>query len=138
MNLPTYRRIVWSSALYDLLVTLPFATPWTAALATGQLAGLHRAFGLGGAAPPEFGPLHLVFVSFFGTIVVLWSVLRLRDPQRLYGLADALGRVAFSSWMVFGLVHGETRLVFVFLVPEIAWGLVQLVGWRASWRDAHR
>ena len=130
MALLPYRRIVWSSAIYDLLVTVPFATPWTARLATGHLTELHRALGLGGAPPPPFLPLHLVFVSFFGTIVILWSVLRLRDPQGLFGLADGLGRLAFSAWMIFGLASGETRLLLPFLVPEIAWGLAQLAGWR--------
>src|SRR5690348_4962524 len=43
-----YLRIVWLSALYDLLVTALFATPWTAALALGHLRRLHDALGVGG------------------------------------------------------------------------------------------
>jgi hypothetical protein len=131
METNRYRRVVWLSALYDLLLTLPFMTPWTARLAIGHLGTLHAALGMGGAAPPAFGPLHLLFVSFFGSVVILWSVVRLRDPRPELGLFDGLGRVAFAAWMTFALAHGETHLVVGFLVPELLWGVVQLAGFRA-------
>ena len=31
MSLERYRRIILAGAVYDLAVTLPFATPWSAA-----------------------------------------------------------------------------------------------------------
>ena len=50
-------RVVLASALYDLFVTLPFATPWTAGWLLDHLRQLHVQFGLPGAVPPDFGPL---------------------------------------------------------------------------------
>jgi hypothetical protein len=84
-------RIVWASAQYDLIVTLPFTTPWTAEGVLHTLRQLHVGLGLGGELPPAFGPLHLLFVSLFGTIVSLWAVLRLLRPERLLGALASLG-----------------------------------------------
>ena len=89
------RRLVWWSALYDLVVTAPFATPLTAPLAITQLHGLHTALGLPGTIP-EFAPMHLFFVNLFGTIVVLWSAVRLLDPAPRYVLL-LMVRVVCSS-----------------------------------------
>jgi len=49
-------RIVRVSAIYDLLVSAPFATPWTAALILASLGELHRAIAAGGVAPPPMPP----------------------------------------------------------------------------------
>lgn len=124
-----YLRLVWLSALYDLLVTAGFATPWTARLAITNISRLHAALAVGGAAPPAFDSLHLFFVSLFGTVVVMWSLLRLVRTRVEHGLVDGLGRVAFSTWMLLALTSGETRLLVLFLVPEMAFGIAQLAGW---------
>ena len=52
-SLAANRRIVRASAIYDLLLTPAFATPWTFALAHGQISSLNAT--LGGAALPAFG-----------------------------------------------------------------------------------
>ena len=132
MTSQRYLRIVWFSALYDLLVTALFATPWTARLALGHLAQLHEALGLGGAPLPAFGAAHVFFVTLFGTVVVMWSLLRLLRPRPEHGLVDALGRFAFSTWMFLALVSGQSHLFVAFLIPELAWGIVQVVGYVQS------
>ncbi|APR86303.1 Hypothetical protein A7982_11652 [Minicystis rosea] len=129
MPLSRYLRLVWLSALYDLLVTAAFATPWTARFALTQLSRVHGALGAGGTPPPAFEPLPLFFVSLFGTVVVMWALLRLVRPRIEHGLVDGMGRVAFSVWMLLALASGETRLLTLFLVPEITFGIAQLAGW---------
>ncbi|WP_143084484.1 hypothetical protein [Massilia yuzhufengensis] len=54
VSLSTYYRITRMSALYDLLVTAPFATPWTFALVYPLLS--HANVALGGAAPGQAQP----------------------------------------------------------------------------------
>ena len=125
MNPTLTRRVVWSSALYDLLVTLPFATPWTAQWLSRQLAALHTAMQFQGAPPSLEEPTALLFANLMGSIVVVWSVLRLRAPTAQHGLADATARLLFSSWMLFALLHGGSPIVVPLLVAEVAWGLVQ-------------
>lgn len=129
-------RVVRASALYDLVVTLPFATPWTAGWLIEHLRTLHGALGLFGEAPPGFGPLHLFFVSLFGTIVSLWAVLRLWRPEPAFGAVDSAGRAAFSLWMAYGLWNGQTGLLAVMLVLELAWLFAQggAILW---WRTPH-
>ena len=129
MDTRRYLRIVWISALYDLVVTATFATPWTARALLDWMARLHETLGLRGAPPPSFGGLHLFFVSLFGTVVVMWSLLRLLRPRPEHGLVDGLGRAAFSAWQILALASGQSRLIMVFLVPEIAFGIVQLAGY---------
>lgn len=118
-------RVVYSSAFYDLVVTAAFATPWSARWVSGILVELHHAWGLSGAPPSLQDPLSLLFANLMGTIVLIWSVLRLRSPTLEFGAFDTLGRVFFSFWMAFALLNGASTLLLHFLVPEMLWGLVQ-------------
>ena len=117
------RRIVWSSALYDLLLTAPFATPWTFALVHGHLSALNMA--LGGEVLPAFAPFHVLFACLLGSVVLVWSALRLSDPQPRYGRFDGIARFLFSAWMVWALVQTQAPLLWCFLIPEFSWGVVQ-------------
>lgn len=118
-----YSRIVRASALYDLLVILPFATPWTFAIAHGHLSAVNAA--LGGDTLPPFSPLHVLFACLLGSIVLVWSVLRLRDPQPRYGRYDGTARLLFSTWMAWTLVQTGAPVLWLFLVPEFSWFLAQ-------------
>jgi hypothetical protein len=119
----TFRKIVWASALYDLLVTAPFATPWSFALAHGQLSAINAA--LGGAALPPFAVFHVLFACLLGSVVLVWSALRLRDPQQRFGRYDGVARMLFSTWIAWALVQTGAPLLWLFIVPEFAWGVVQ-------------
>lgn len=119
----SYRRIVFGSALYDLLVTAPFATPWTFAYAHAQLSAINAQ--LGGAALPDFAPFHVLFACLLGSVVLVWSVLRLTDPQRRFGRYDGAARMLFSLWMAWALTQTGAPLLWLFIVPEFAWGVVQ-------------
>ena len=119
----TYRRIYRASAWYDLLVTWPYATPLTLSMIWGMMGGVHAQFGF--APLPELNPMTVAFGNFFGTVVLLWSVLRLRLDQPLLGRYDAVGRFAFAAWMINALMHGGSPVIWLFLIPEICWGIVQ-------------
>lgn len=135
----TIRRVVFFSALYDLLVTWPFATPWTASWLSTQLAALHSQLALPGAVPSLDTPTALLFANLMGSIVTVWSVLRLLRPTAELGAADTAGRVLFSTWMVFALLHGASPVLVPLLVLEVAWGLVQgAVVLPRVWRPARQ
>ncbi|RKG67815.1 hypothetical protein D7W79_34920 [Corallococcus exercitus] len=119
------RRVVFASALYDLVVTVPFATPWTAEVVLSNLRAVHQALGAGGDPLPAFTSTHLFFVALFGTIVTLWSVVRLFQSTAFNGAVDTAGRALFSTWMVWALTQGATRVVLGFLVLELAWMFAQ-------------
>jgi len=121
-----YRRVVLGSAWYDLIVTAAFATPWTFAFLHAWLLGMTRMLDLPGELPP-FEPMHLLIANLFGSIVCIWAVLRIRDPQRLYGRYDAVGRLLFATWMSYGLLHGGSALVWIFLFFELIWAVVQMM-----------
>ncbi|WP_223640471.1 hypothetical protein [Corallococcus sp. EGB] len=131
------RRVVLASALYDLVVTAPFATPWTAEAVLEGIRSAHHTLGLGGEPLPAFTFTHLFFVALFGTIVTLWSVVRLVHPTAFNGAIDTAGRALFSTWMAWALTQGATRVVVGFLVLELAWMFAQggaILGAR-RWRD---
>jgi len=128
-----FRRVVFLSALYDLVVTLPFATPWSFAFAQSQLSQLNQA--LGGVALAPFEVLPTLFACLMGSLVVVWSVLRLSDPQPRFGRFDAAGRVLFSTWMAWALLHAELPLIWLFLVPESGFAIAQALPFRRTRRE---
>ena len=121
-----YRRLVRGSAWYDLIVTAAFVTPCTFAALHGVLTGVSRAFDLPGELP-AFEPMHMLMANRFGSIVCIWAVLRIRDPQQVFGRYDAVGRFLFSAWQLYALLHGASSLLVIFLFFELAWGVVQVL-----------
>jgi hypothetical protein len=121
-----YRRVVRGSAWYDLIVTAAFVTPWSFAGLHGALTGLSQALDLPGTLP-AFEPMHMLMANLLGSIVCVWAVLRIRDPQQVFGRYDAVGSFLFSAWQLYALLHGASSLLVVFLVFELAWGVVQVL-----------
>ena len=128
-----YRRLVRGSAWYDLIVTAAFVTPWTFAGLHGVLTAVSQTFDLPGTLPP-FEPMHMLMANLLGSIVCVWAVLRIRDPQQVYGRYDAVGRFLFSAWQLYALLHGASSLLAIFLFFELAWGVAQVLPVRASSR----
>nr|WP_223242244.1 hypothetical protein [Streptomyces sp. CBMA123] len=120
-------RLVRSSGWYDLIVTAGFATPWTYALLHHLLSAAGTATGLG--AMPALTPMQTLYANLMGSVVVIWSLLRILRPLPLHGLLDGAARVLFSLWETYALLHDGPRLLSVFLVLEVTFGLLQLAPW---------
>jgi len=123
---PRFLRVVWFSALYDLVVTAPFATPWTFELNRAQLSAINQA--LGGQPLPAFDPMQTLFAVLMGSVVMVWAVLRLRGPTVQFGRYDAAARVLFGVWMGWAWMQSGAPVLLLFIAPEVAWAVVQ--GWR--------
>ncbi|WP_454837799.1 hypothetical protein [Pseudomonas mohnii] len=121
-----YRRLVRGSAWYDLTVTAAFATPWSFAALHAVMVSVSQAFDLPGSLPP-FEPVHMLMANLLGSIVCVWAVLRIRDPQLIYGRYDAVGRFLFAAWQAYALAHGASSLLVIFLFFELAWGGAQVL-----------
>ncbi|WLH12088.1 hypothetical protein PSH58_25245 [Pseudomonas hefeiensis] len=128
-----YRRLVRGSAWYDLIVTAAFATPWSFAAVHGVLVSISQMLNLPGELP-AFAPVHMLMANLLGSIVCVWAVLRIRDPQPLYGRYDAAGRFLFAAWQLYALLHGASAVLWVFLFFELVWGVMQVLPVRASSR----
>lgn len=126
----TFRKIVLGSAFYDLIVTAPFATPWSFAFARTQLDGINQ--GLGGAGLPAFDPFHVLFACLLGSVVLVWSLLRISDPQQRFGRFDGVARLLFSTWMIWTLAATGAPLLWLFIVPEMAFGVAQWLPVRSA------
>lgn len=118
-----FRHLVRASAAYDILVTAPFATPWTFAWNWRQLAALNER--LGGAPMPPFDTLPTLVACLLGSLVLVWSALRLARPDVRLGRHDGVARFLFSAWMAWALHATGAPLLWLFLVPEFAWGVAQ-------------
>lgn len=121
-----FRHVVRASAVYDLVVTAPFATPWSFAIAFGHLSAINQA--LGGQPLPAFGAMHTLFALLMGSVVMVWSVLRLRGPTQQFGRYDAAARGLFSLWMAWAWMQTGEPVLLLFIVPEASWAVVQ--AWR--------
>jgi hypothetical protein len=112
-------RAGWIGGLYDVVVTVGFATPWTAAFLLGLLAKLQSSASLPGDTLPAFGVSHLLFVTLFGVTVTMWGVARLLRPTALLIALDTIGRAVFASWFIWALLAGHSTVIVAFLVLEI-------------------
>ncbi|VVP29476.1 hypothetical protein [Pseudomonas fluorescens] len=121
-----YRNVVRGSAWYDLIVTAAFVTPWSFAFLHGVLSALSQTMDLPGELP-AFAPMHMLMANLLGSVVCVWAVLRIRDPQALYGRYDAVARFLFAAWQGYALLHGASSILIVFLVFELAWGIAQVL-----------
>lgn len=126
-----YRKLVRASGIYDLLITLGFVTPWSFAWLHQWLGSLHGTLGLTGQVP-LFDPMHVMMANLMGSIVCVWSWLRIRDPQQSFGRYDAVARLLFASWQLYALAHGASGLIWGVLLLEVSWAIVQLIPVRAQ------
>ena len=124
ISLNGYLRIVRASAWYDLLVTIGFATPWTFVLVHHSLASVIHALGLQGGFP-AFEPTHMLMANLLGSIVSIWAILRLRDPQRQYGRYDAAARFLFAAWQLYAVAHGANMIILGFTLFELGFGMAE-------------
>lgn len=130
---PGYLRVVRASGWYDLIVTAGFATPWTYALMHDALSSLGDTLGMGRL--PALDPMQTLYANLMGSVVVVWAVLRILRPLPVHGLLDGVARTLFAAWQAYALTHGAPRLLWLFLVMEVAFGVIQLAPW-ARYRGA--
>jgi len=123
LSRPAFLRIVRASAAYDLVVTLPFATPWTLALVHAGLQSLAAALGVAGLPPLDM--LHVLLADLLGIVVTVWSLVRLRAPGVELGRFDAAARLGFALAQGYALAHGASPVLIGFLVVEVAFFLAQ-------------
>jgi len=119
----TFRQIVRLSAIYDFIATAGFATPWSFELLHKQLTKVNEQ--LGGLPLPAFTPFHTLIACLLGSVVLVWSVLRIVDPEKRFGRFDGAARMLFSTWMTWALVVTGAPLLWLFIVPEFLWGVLQ-------------
>ncbi|MFJ4580698.1 hypothetical protein [Streptomyces echinatus] len=124
---PGYTRLVRTSGWYDLIVTAGFATPWTYALVHDLLSAGGDATGLG--TMPALTPMQTLYANLMGSVVVVWSVLRVVRPLPLHGLLDGVARVLFALWQAYALAHGGPAVLWPFLAVEVSFGIAQLAPW---------
>lgn len=117
-----------AGAIYDLIVTVGFATPFTAALMLDLTRQAHAWFDLPGAEAPELDPFGLMLTSMFGTAVTMWAIARILRPEARFIAIDTVGRGLFSLWMIWALLNGQSATIVVFLIGEITWLVLQLSG----------
>lgn len=130
-----YLRIVRLSAWYDLIVMAGFVTPWTFVLVHQLLSWIATQAGVPGTLPP-FEPAHMLMGNLLGSVVVVWSLVRLHDTQAVHGRYDALARFLFAAWQVYAVAQGASWLILGFTVAEIVFGVAQLLPVRGQQKTA--
>jgi hypothetical protein len=127
----TYLKIVRASAWYDLLVTWPFATPWTFAWLYASLAATAQSLALPGTVHP-LDATHMMLANLLGSVVVVWSLARIGSPSLQMGRLDGLARLLFAAWQVNAVLSGASVIVLAFTVFELAFGLLQFMPVRGA------
>lgn len=117
-------HIVRASAVYDLIMTIGFMTPWTASLVLKGFAALSAALALERPVP-TFDVNSMLFVNLLGSIVTVWSCWRLMHPSRRVGIYDACARALFALWQLYAVAHGASVLILGFTVFEVLFAIAQ-------------
>lgn len=129
------KKVFMASSWYDLAMSVPFVLPVLFALTWGYaLIPLNALLGFGELEP--LGPHGVMFANFYGSIVMLWALLRLYVADVRLAVVDGIGRLLFTIAMVNALLHGATPLLWIFLVPEISFCILQLGGGIARYKRA--
>ncbi len=121
-----YLSIVRASAWYDLLVTWPFATPWTFVWLYGSMAALAQSLALPGTVHP-LDATHVMFANLLGSVVVVWSLARVLSPSIRLGRLDGVARFLFAAWQVNAYWSGASAIVLGFTVFELIFGVLQFL-----------
>ena len=131
LDAKTYGRVVKASAIYDMVVTAPFATPWTFVLLATALTSLDTTLGLPGSIEIPQG-LSLLMGNLMGSVVMVWSVARYRLGLPVLGRYDAVARFLFAAWQAYALAGGLSWIILPILLAEIGFGVVQSLPVRAA------
>ena len=124
LSKPAYLKIMRASAWHDLVVTVAFMTPWSFVWLMSILGGIDAALGVPGDVP-EMSPMLVLLGNLMGSVVIVWSVLRLHLNLAVFGRYDAAARFLFSAWQINAVLNGASWLVLVFVVAEIGFGIAQ-------------
>lgn len=127
LSTTAYHRLFRISAWYDLLISWPFAMAFTLTLLWDKVMIPFNA-SLGFAPLAALDVHAVLFGNFFGSVVVIWALVRLILNNPILGVYDGFGRLLFSIAMVNALAAGISPIVWGFLVPEFALCLAQLLG----------
>ena len=118
--------IVRASGWYDLLVTWPFATPWTFVWLYGSLTTVASSLGLPGTVHP-LDATHILFANLLGSVVVVWSLARVLSPSVQLGRLDGVARLLFAAWQVNAFLSGASAVVLAFTLFELIFGVLQFL-----------
>jgi hypothetical protein len=118
-----YKNIVKISAWYDLLVILPFTTPWTLDILYSILKHQHDYWQFSGELH-SLNAAHYLFANLLGAVVLVWSLLRILQPGVLPGRLDAVALLILpvaNLRMATRLLNGDPVFTFV----ELSFGIAQ-------------
>lgn len=121
---PQLKRIFRFSAWYDIVITAAFATPWSFVFMITLIANASEMLGLPGTmlSPDTF---HIFFANLLGSVVLVWSVARLKLNILVMVRYDAVARWLFSIWMIYALANGASFFILFLLIPEAMLAVVQ-------------
>ena len=119
-----FDRLYRYSTLYDLIITAPFATPWSFVFFMGLFSSAATSMGLPGILP-TLDVFHIFFANLMGSVVVIWGVVRWRLRLPILLRYDAAARFLFSTWMVVALLNGANLILLAMLFVEITLAVLQ-------------
>ena len=124
----SYKSIIRSSGIYDIVVMLPFAIPSVVEWTMSQITNVHNSLLLTGSIP-EFSPLHFLFINIMAIVTIAWSILRVRNPIPLYATYDTVTRILIAIIMlVYLLKYNVTEIIWLFFIMEVIWIILQING----------
>ena len=123
-------QIVRASGIYDAVILAPFAIPMVSTWTLAKLQFFNELLALEGEVPELSATGHL-FLNMMAVLAILYAILRIKRPTRLFGGYDAVARFLMASLLVVYLLFFDIAGVFWgFAIVEIVWGIAQYLSVR--------
>ncbi|NOX52413.1 MAG: hypothetical protein GXP16_18055 [Gammaproteobacteria bacterium] len=117
--------VVRASGIYDVVLLTPFAIPGIAGWVIQKLQVINEFLSLPGAVP-MLSPTALLFVNMMACLAIMYSALRIRQPNRLYGGYDVVARILMATLiLIYLLIFHIAGVFWGFFAVEVAWAVLQ-------------
>lgn len=118
-------RINKISALFDIMVLLPFSIPIINGYMFDGLGILHKSLRLPGVFI-EFEHVHLLFASLLSIVSIMWGVVRYTNPSFSNLVSDTVVRYLIAFVILYYVTFLNVSLLFVaFIISESLFAIIQ-------------
>lgn len=121
-----YQKIIKAGGVYDCVLLLPFALPFSLPIVFESLNSLSQAINLTGS-PLSLSVTSSLFVNIMAIVSISFGLIRFLEPSKRIGLFDSYTRLTIALTMLYHLIILKISfIILIFVISEIIWAILQI------------